>query len=63
MVSAPRMPPGFGLRRVGERVGRIQAKRGAAGFNVCELLRLGRGIEARTKVDPALAAYWRDHRG
>ena len=39
----------------------LQAKRGAAGFDAWELLRLRREIEARAKADPALAAYWRDH--
>lgn len=40
----------------------LHLKRGTAGFDVWELQRLRVEIEAKAKLDPSLADYWREHR-
>ena len=41
----------------------LSVKRGTPDFDPWQLLSLRRQIEARTKDNPKLADYWRDHRG
>lgn len=41
----------------------LSDKRGTPSFDPWQLLSLRREIEARTRDNPVLADYWRDHRG